>query len=144
MKTLMLKPTDLQPKWWIVDASDLVVGRMSARIAQILMGKANPQYTPHLVCGDMVVVINAEKCKLTGTKWQNKVYDKYTGYVGGRKTATASELRDKRPEIIIEHAVWRMLPKNKLQKQMMRRLKIYVGPSHPHQAQSPEQLKINA
>lgn len=144
MKTLMLKPADLNPNWWIVDASDKVLGRMAADVARVLIGKHLPTYTPHVMCGDVVVVINAEKVKLTGQKWQKKVYDKYTGYVGGRKTATAAQIRDKSPETIIEHAVIRMLPKNKLQKLMMRRLKIFKGPNHPHQAQHPQELVVNA
>lgn len=143
MKTLMLKPADLKPGWWIVDATDMVVGRLATEISKVLTGKSKPQYTPHVLCGDFVIVVNADKCKLTGNKWQNKVYDKYTGYVGGRKTATAAELHAKNPTLVIEHAVLRMLPKNKLQKEMMRRLKVYPGTDHPHQAQQAVELKFN-
>jgi len=144
MKTLMLKATEHNPKWWIVDATDKVVGRLATEISTVLMGKHTPQYTPHILSGDFVIVVNADKCKLTGTKWQKKVYDKYTGYAGGRKTATAEELHAKNPALVLEHAVWRMLPKNKLQKQMMRRLKVYAGGQHEHQAQQPQELKVNA
>lgn len=144
MKTPTLKADDVKPKWWIVDASDKVLGRMATQVSQVLMGKHRPDYTPHVVCGDFVVVINAEKVKLTGQKWQKRVLDKFTGYTGGRKEATMAELRDKRPELIIEHSVSRMLPKNKLQKVMLRHLKVYAGTDHPHQAQRPQELPINA
>jgi large subunit ribosomal protein L13 len=144
MNTLTLKPAEVKPQWWIVDATDKVAGRLATEIARVLMGKHNPQYTPHVVCGDFVIVINADKVKLTGSKWQKKVYDKYTGYVGGRKTLTATQIHAKRPQFVIEHAVWRMLPKSKLQKLMMRRLKVYAGTEHPHQAQQAQELKVNA
>lgn len=144
MKTPTLKPTEVQPNWWLVDASDKVLGRMATQISQVLMGKHRPDYTPHVVCGDFVVVVNAEKVKLTGQKWRKRTLDKYTGYTGGRKEATLAELRDKRPGLIIEHSVSRMLPKNKLQKIMMRRLKVYAGAEHPHQAQRLQELPINA
>lgn len=143
MKTLTLKKNEVQPKWWIVDATDKAAGRLATEIARVLIGKHSPQYTPHVLCGDYVIVVNSEKIKLTGNKWQKKEYDKYTGYVGGRKTITADKLHAKNPRLVLEHAVWRMLPKNKLQKEMMRRLKVYPGTEHPHQAQQAAELNVN-
>ena len=142
MKTFVLKPAEVQPQWWIVDGADQVVGRLAAKLAPILMGKHRPEYTPHVACGDFVIVVNAQKLKFTGRKWQDKIYDRYTGYPGGRKTLTAAQLRDKRPEKILELAVRRMLPKNKLASQMLAKLKIYAGPDHPHGAQQPEQTEL--
>ncbi|WP_145264324.1 50S ribosomal protein L13 [Planctomycetes bacterium Pan216] len=143
MKTTMLKPAEVQSKWWIIDGEDLVVGRLAAKLAPILMGKHRPDYTPHVLCGDFVIVTNAEKVKFTGMKWEDKTYDRYTGYPGGRRVVTASTLRDKAPEKILELAVRRMLPKNKLASRMLKRLKVYAGTDHPHQAQQPEPLKID-
>lgn len=143
MKTFVLKPADVKPQWWIVDATDVVVGRLAARLAPILIGKHRPDYTPHVASGDFVVVVNAEKIAFTGTKWDNKIYDRYTGYPSGRKVLTASELRDKRPERILQLAVRRMLPKTKLGYRMLTQLKIYAGPEHPHQAQQPKPLSIS-
>ena len=143
MKTFVLKPADLKPEWLLVDAEDLVVGRLAAKIAPMLIGKHRPQYTPHVACGDFIVVVNAEKVRFTGTKWQAKTYDKYTGYPSGRKVVTAEELRDKSPETIIKLAVRRMLPKNKLGTKMLSQLKVYAGPDHPHQAQNPKKFDVN-
>lgn len=140
--TPLLKPAEIKPGWWVIDATDVVVGRMAARVAQILMGKHRPDYTPHVATGDFVVVINAEKVKFTGDKWAQKVYDRYTGYPSGRRTMTAAQLRDRKPEVIIEHAIKRMLPKNKLANVMFSRLKVYAGGEHPHQAQQPQSLTI--
>lgn len=142
MKTIMLKPADVKPQWWVVDATDVVVGRLAAKIAPILMGKHRPDYTPHVASGDFVVVTNVEKLKFTGTKWQTKVYDRYTGYPGGRRTLTATQLRDKNPAKILELAIRRMLPKNKLANKMIKQVKIYAGPAHEHQAQQPKELKL--
>jgi large subunit ribosomal protein L13 len=143
MKTFVLKPADLKPEWLLVDAEDLVVGRLAAKIAPMLIGKHRPQYTPHVACGDFIVVVNAEKVRFTGTKWQNKTYDKYTGYPSGRKVLTAEEMRAKSPETIIKLAVRRMLPKNKLGTKILSQLKIYAGPDHPHQAQNPKKFDVN-
>ena len=110
----------------------------------MLIGKHRPQYTPHVACGDFIVIVNAEKVRFTGTKWQNKTYDKYTGYPSGRKVLTAEEMRAKSPETIIKLAVRRMLPKNKLGVKMLSQLKVYAGPEHPHQAQNPKKLDVNA
>jgi len=144
MKTFVLKPADVKPEWLLVDAEDLVVGRLAAKVAPILIGKHRPQYTPHVACGDFVVVVNAEKVRFTGTKWQNKTYNKYTGYPSGRKVLTAEEMRDKSPETIIKLAVRRMLPKNKLGAKILSQLKVYAGADHPHQAQNPKKLNIDA
>ncbi len=137
MKTYMAKPGEVEQKWWLVDATDQVVGRLAAEIAVILMGKHRPTYTPHTDTGDFVIVLNAEKISFTGKKWQNKVYTHYTGYTGLR-TETAEHRRDRRPELILEEAVRRMLPKNKLAAKMLSKLKVYAGADHPHQAQLPE------
>ena len=123
-------------KWWIVDATDLTVGRMASRIASVLKGKHKPMYTPSLDTGDFVVVVNAEKVALTGVKETAKLYRYHTGFPGGLKTTSADKLRATRPEKIIEEAVRGMLPKTKLGKKMFKKLKVYAGPSHPHVAQT--------
>src|SRR5262245_61679778 len=132
----MAKPKDVVAKWWLVDATDRVVGRLASDVAMVLMGKHLPTYTPHVDCGDFVVVINAEKATLTGKKWQQKEYRWYTGYHGLR-TETAEHRRGRRPELILTEAVRRMLPKNKLGVKMLEKLKVYAGSEHPHQAQDP-------
>ena len=137
MKTLVLKEGQVDCKWYKVDATDEVVGRLAVKLARVLMGKHRPDYTPHVACGDFVVVTNVEKIKFTGTKWQSKMYDRYTGYPGGRKEITAETMREKNPSKILELAVRRMLPKNKLASRMLQRLKMYSGPEHEHQAQQP-------
>ncbi len=142
-KTYVAKRGELKAKWWVVDATDRVVGRMASEIATILMGKHRPTYTPHVDTGDFVIVVNAEKVKFTGRKWQLKTYDWYTGYPG-RKTETAEKRLARKPELILHEAVRRMLPKNKLATSMLNKLKIYPGPDHPHQAQEPEALKLAA
>ena len=141
MKTYMAKPGEVEQKWHIVDATDQVVGRLAARIARLLMGKHRPQYTPHVDTGDYVVVINAEKVKFTGKKWEQKTYAWYTGYPGQRTVKAATRL-ERKPELILHEAVRRMLPKNKLAFKMITKLKIYKGTEHPHQAQQPKELKI--
>ena len=144
MKTFVMKPADVKPEWLLIDAEDLVVGRLAAKIAPMLIGKHRPDYTPHVACGDFIVIVNAEKVRFTGTKWQNKTYNKYTGYPSGRKVITAEEMRAKSPETIIKLAVRRMLPKNKLAAKMLSQLKVYAGPEHPHQAQNPKNFDVNA
>jgi len=136
-KTYMAKVGEIEQKWWLVDATDKVVGRLASDIAVILMGKHRPTYTPHVDTGDFIVVINAEKVKFTGKKWQIKEYNWYTGYMGLR-TETAGDRLARRPEKILSEAVRRMLPKNKLAYHMLSKLKIYAGGEHPHQAQMPE------
>lgn len=142
MKSYMAKTGELQVAWHLVDATDQVLGRMASSIAMILMGKHRPEYTPHIDTGDFVVVINAEKVKLTGNKWAAKEYDHFTGYPGGRRVMTAQQVRQTHPERLLEEAVRRMLPKNKLAVHMLSKLKVYAGPSHPHQAQQPKELKL--
>ncbi len=137
MTTYMAKTGELQPHWWLVDASDKVVGRLASELAMILMGKHRPTYTPHVDTGDFIVVTNAEKVVFNGKKWQQKEYQWYTGFTKIR-SETAEKRRDRRPELIIKEAVRRMLPKNKLAFKMLTKLKIYAGNEHPHQAQNPE------
>jgi large subunit ribosomal protein L13 len=137
----MAKPGEVEQKWLLVDATDKVVGRLASEIAVILMGKHRPTYTPHVDTGDYVVVVNAEKVKFTGKKWERKTYAWYTGYPGQR-TITAEDRLAKKPELILEEAVRRMLPKNKLGAAMLGKLKVYAGPSHPHQAQAPEPTEL--
>jgi large subunit ribosomal protein L13 len=136
-KTYMARATDVEPEWWLVDATDKVVGRLARDIAVILMGKHRPTYTPHVDTGDFIVVTNVEKIFFSGNKWETKKYTWYTGYPGLR-SETAGKRRDRKPELILRDAVRRMLPKNKLATQMLAKLKIYVGESHPHQAQKPQ------
>ncbi len=136
-KTYVAKPGELQQKWWVVDATDKVVGRLASDIAMILMGKHRATYTAHVDTGDFVVVVNVEKIKFTGRKWQLKEYNWYTGYPG-QMIETAEKRRDRRPELILQEAVRRMMPKTKLGVAMLSKLKVYTGPSHPHQAQQPE------
>ena len=140
-KTYMARPGEVEQNWWLVDAQDKIVGRLASDIAVILMGKHRPTYTPHVDTGDFVVVINAEKVVFTGNKWERKQYTWYTGYPGLRSESAADRLA-KKPEMILHEAVRRMLPKNKLAVQMLRKLKIYVGDQHPHQAQQPEPTEL--
>jgi len=128
------------PKWCIIDAEGQVLGRMATRIADILRGKNQPYYTPHTDCGDYVIVINADKIKLTGNKMQDKIYDRYTGWRGGYKVATAKDILAKHPTHLVELAVKRMLPKNKLNKDIFKKLKAYAGSEHPHVAQNPRAI----
>jgi large subunit ribosomal protein L13 len=143
MKTYMAKPGEVEQKWHVIDATDQIVGRLASRIAVLLMGKHRPTYTPHVDTGDYVVVINAEKVKLTGKKWQQKEYRWYTGYPGQRSVGADVRL-ERKPELILHEAVRRMLPKNKLAYKMIAKLKVYAGAEHPHQAQQPEQLELAA
>ncbi len=140
-RTFVAKPGQLVKEWWVVDATDKVVGRLASDLAMYLMGKHKPTYTPHVDTGDFVIVLNAEKVALTGKKWENKKYTWFTGYTGLR-TATAAERREKEPEQIIREAVRRMLPKNKLGRKMLDKLKVYAGNEHPHQAQNPQPVEL--
>jgi large subunit ribosomal protein L13 len=137
----MAKPGEVEQKWWLVDATDKVVGRLASDIATILMGNHRPTYTPHVDTGDYIVVINAEKVAFTGKKWDQKRYTWYTGYTRLR-SETAAERRENKPEKIITDAVRRMLPKNKLAVNMLSKLKVYPGSEHPHQAQMPEAKEL--
>ncbi len=141
MKTYMAKPGEVAQKWWLVDATDKVVGRLASDIAVILMGKHRPTYTPHVDTGDYVVVINAEKIALSGKKWDQKRYTWYTGHPGLR-SETARTRMEAKPQTILTEAVRRMLPKNKLSTKMLAKLKVYTGSQHPHQAQQPEPKEL--
>jgi len=140
--TISAKEGDAEGKWFIADADGAVLGRLASGVAARLRGKHNPLFTPHVDTGDFVIVVNAEKVRLTGNKWVQKEYHHHTGYIGGLKTATAREVLEKRPEELIRHAVKGMLPKNKLGSRLFRKLKVYAGSDHPHQAQNPEPLKL--
>ncbi len=142
-KTFMAKATEVDRKWFHVDAEDRIVGRLARDIAVVLMGKHKTIYSPHVDTGDYVVVTNADKVKFTGKKWNQKVYTWYTGYTGLRKI-TAGKRLEKKPEMILQEAVRRMLPKNKLGRQMLSKLKVYAGTEHGHQGQQPEPMETNA
>lgn len=142
-RSYMARPSTIERQWYVIDATDQVVGRLAVQIANVLRGKHRPQYTPHLDTGDFVIVVNAEKIRFTGKKMQTKTYDWYTRYPGGRKEVTAQALLAKHPERILEEAVKRMVPRNPLGRQQMSKLKIYAGPSHPHQAQKPIEFKLS-
>jgi large subunit ribosomal protein L13 len=143
MSTFMAKTGQVPQRWWLVDAADQVVGRLAVQIATILRGKHRPEYTPHIDTGEFVIVINADKIRFTGKKWETQTYQWYTHFPGGQKEVTARELLAKHPERILYEAVRRMVPRNRLGRRQMTKLKIYAGPSHPHQAQNPQELKPN-
>ena len=140
MRTYIPKANEIERKWYVVDASGLVLGRLATRIATVLRGKNKPQFTPHLDVGDFVVVVNAEKVRLTGKKADIKTYSHYTGYPGGLKQEVFSDVQRRHPERLVEWAVWGMLPHSRLGKQQIKKLKVYRGVTHPHQAQKPENL----
>ena len=143
MKTYSAKPSEIERKWYVVDAQDLVLGRVAPQVAKILRGKHKPTYTPHMDCGDNIIIVNADKVHLTGFKRSNKTYYRHTGYPGGIKERTADKILDGRfPARVIEKAVQRMIPRGPLGRQAMRNLHIYAGPSHPHEAQQPIALDI--
>ena len=141
MKTQFAKKSDIDRKWYVVDAKDAVLGKLATKVAVYLRGKNKPVFTPNADTGDFIIVINAEKIKLTGNKVNDKTYYHHSGYIGGIKAQTAKELLEKKPEKIIEKAVWGMLPKNRLGRAMIKKLKVYRGAEHPHQAQTPEILQ---
>lgn len=142
MKTYFLKTKDIEKKWYVVDAEGKTLGRLTSRIASILRGKHKPTYTPYLDMGDNVIVINAEKIRVTGRKLEQKKYYRHTGYPGGLKVTSLSDMIRTKPEKVISMAVKGMLPHNRLGRMINRHLKIYRGPNHPHQAQQPEVLEI--
>ena len=142
MRTYFPKKGDIEPRWYIIDAENKVIGRLSSEIAKIISGKNKPTYTPILDTGDHVIVINAEKVVLTGKKETDKVYRRHSLYPGGLKERAARFVRVEKPETMIEEAVWGMLPKNKLGRKMLKKLKVYRGSDHPHQAQQPETLEV--
>jgi large subunit ribosomal protein L13 len=142
-KTYSPKPGDVERAWLVVDATDLPLGRLASEIATLLRGKHKPTYAPHIDGGDFVVVVNADKVAVTSDKSQSKIYYRHSGYPGGIKAETFESLLERRPEAVIERAVRGMLPKNKLGRQMGRKLKVYAGPDHPHAAQKPQALELN-
>lgn len=141
-KSFSLKQDEINRKWWVVDATDMVVGRLATEIATLLRGKNKPTFTPNQECGDFVVVTNAEKVKLTGKKWDKKIYNWHSGYIGGIKARTAKEQLVKHPELIVMEAVKGMLPKSTLGRKQLTKLKVFIGPEHEHEAQKPEVLTI--
>ncbi|MDQ6751453.1 MAG: 50S ribosomal protein L13 [Actinomycetota bacterium] len=142
MKTYVATPSDRERSWVLVDAADKTLGRLATQIADILRGKRKPQYTPHIDVGDFVVVVNAEKIAVTGNKRADKRYYRHSGYPGGLKSRTLQEMLDRRPEEVIRKAVRGMLPRNRLARKQITKLKIYAGPDHPHAAQTPQPLEI--
>ena len=143
MKTTLARQADIQPQWYVIDAAGQVLGRIAVRIATILRGRHKPLYTPHMDMGDFVIVINAEKVAVTGKKEEQKQYMFYSGYMGNEKYRKLSEFRERRPEFIIQHAVKGMLPKNRLARKMLTKLKVYGGSEHPHEAQDPQVLTLS-
>ncbi len=145
MKTYSAKPVEIVKKWFIVDADGVILGRLAVRIANILRGKHKPMYTPHMDCGDNIIVVNADKVRLTGNKLAGKIYYRHTGYPGGIKERTAGQiLEGKHPERVIQKAVERMIPRGPLGRQQMRNLRVFAGTEHPHEAQAPTVLDIGA
>lgn len=142
MSTPFPSKNDIQRTWYVLDAQDAVLGRLASKAAQLLMGKNKPTYTPFIDTGDHVIVINAEKVRLTGNKEEDKMYRRHSGYPGGLKEVVAKRMRETRPHRMIELAVQGMLPKNKIGKQMYRKLNVYAGSKHPHQAQQPVDLAL--
>ncbi len=140
--TFIAKTAEIERKWYVVDATDLTLGRLASEVAAVLRGKNKPIFTPHIDTGDNVIVINAEKIKVTGKKLDNKIYRRHSGYTGGLKETTLREMLDKKPEEVIRHAVKGMLPKNALGKNMLKKLHVYAGADHKHQAQQPEVLEL--
>ena len=142
MKTFVAKPSDRQRDWVIVDATGQTLGRLATQIADVLRGKRKPTYTPHIDTGDFVVVINAEKISVSGNKLADKLYHRHSGYPGGLKTRTLGEMLERRPEEVIRIAVKGMLPRNRLARKQLTKLKVYAGPEHPHAAQQPQPLTL--
>lgn len=142
MKTFVAKEQEIEKKWYLVDAEDKILGRLATQVATRLRGKHKPIFTPHADTGDFIIIVNAEKIVLTGGKWDKKNYYRYSGYMGGLKKITARKMLEKKPDEILRVAIKRMLPKNSLGRRQLKKLKIYIGPDHPHQAQQPEKLEI--
>jgi large subunit ribosomal protein L13 len=142
MKTMSAKTIPENRRWYVVDATDRALGRLASQIASRLRGKHQPIFTPHADTGDFIIVINAEKIRLSGRKWQQKVYYRHSGYIGGLKSITAKKLREKKPESLVRQAVWGMLPKNRLGRKLYKKLKVYPGADHPHEAQRPQPLEL--
>ncbi|MEX5216375.1 MAG: 50S ribosomal protein L13 [Nitrospiraceae bacterium] len=141
-KTYLEKPADVQRKWYLIDAEGKTLGRLATRVATLLRGKHKPTFTPHVDTGDHVVIINAEKIRLTGNKMETKTYSRHSGYPGGLKTLTAQHIHDRRPTQLLTRAIQGMLPKTPLGKHMAKKLRVYAGTAHPHQAQQPQTLSL--
>ena len=141
-KTYLEKPAEVQRKWYLIDAEGKILGRLAARVASLLRGKHKPTFTPHVDTGDHVVIINAEKIRLTGNKMETKTYARHSGYPGGLKTVTAQHILDRRPTQLLTLAIQGMLPKTPLGKHMGKKLRVYAGTAHPHQAQQPQTLSL--
>jgi len=142
-KTISANKATVKKGWILFDASDAILGRLSSQTAKVLRGKHKPDFTPHVDCGDNVIIINAEKIQLSGLKWENKEYIHHTGYPGGQRTTTVKQLFEKNPALLIEKAVRGMLPKNRLGRKIFHNLFIYIGEEHPHEAQKPKQINLN-
>ena len=142
-RTISANKETVNKQWYVVDAEGEILGRLAAKVAYVLRGKHKPEYTPHVDCGDNVIIINAEKVVLTGNKLTDKEYIRHSGYPGGQKVETPAEMLEKHPERIIEHAVKGLLPKNRLGSELFRNLKVYVGSEHKHEAQNPTKLDLN-
>ncbi len=141
-KTVSAKPAEVEQEWYVIDAENQVVGRLASQVAAILRGKHKPYFTPHVDCGDYVIIVNADKARFSGKKETDKLYYRYSGYPGGLKTRTAKEMRQRRPDYIMRHAVKGMLPKGPLGRRMLKKLKVYASPTHPHEAQQPKVLAL--
>lgn len=142
MRTHSAKPHEIQREWYVVDANGQTLGRLATRIASVLRGKHKPIYTPHVDCGDFVIVVNADKIRVTGRKMDQKMYYRHSGYPGGLKQISLRDQLDRHPDRVIRHAVRGMLPKNRLGRQMIKKLKVYATPDHPHQAQQPKPFEF--
>ncbi len=142
MKTFTLKKEEIEKKWWLIDADGKILGRLATEVATLLRGKRKPEFTPFIDCGDFVVIVNAEKINVTGKKIEQKKYYSHSGYPGGLKVNTLEELLDKKPEEVIRKAVWGMIPKGKLGRAVYKKLKVYKGPEHPHDAQKPQEYRF--
>ena len=143
-KTVSANKETVNKEWVLLDANNEILGRLASKAAKLLRGKYKPSFTPHVDCGDNVIVINAEKIKLTGKKWTDKNYVSYSGYPGGQKLTTPEELLAKKPEALVERAIKGMLPKNRLGSELFRNLFVYIGDEHPHEAQKPKEIKLNS
>ena len=143
MKTFTATPNDIVHDWYVVDAENMVLGRLAAQIAKIIRGKHKPTFTPHVDTGDFVIVTNVEKIEFTGNKWEQKTYQTYSRYPGGQKVIPAKVMRDRKPAEILYQAVKRMVPRSRLGRAQLTKLKMYAGPQHPHQAQQPKEFKVS-
>jgi large subunit ribosomal protein L13 len=142
MRTFIPKKGDIEQKWWLINAEGRILGRMATEVADLIRGKRKPQFTSHLDTGDFVVIVNAEKIKVSGRKLEQKKYYSHSGYPGGIKEETLKDLLERKPEEVVKKAVWGMIPKGKLGRALYKKLKVYRGPSHPHEAQNPQEYKF--